>query len=135
MPKHYPAGAPTLATEENIARAYKYLANWSGDLGETVPTVEGLAIYLGLHRDTLYARQEFSDILAEIKQLQAHALLNNSLNGKYNPVIAKLLLSSKHGYVEKTAAATENVNTNLNQDVSDLDDDALKAKLAALRQS
>lgn len=99
-----PVGRPTVATPENIKKAEAYLRNW--EEAETtpsgVPTVEQLAWTLGISRESLYAREEFSDILERLKQIQAYLLVNNGLSGDYNSTIAKLILSSKHGYVEKT---------------------------------
>ena len=68
-----------------------------------LPTLEGLAVYLGISRSTLYLWRDtydtFSDIIEELQQVQADRLLNNGLSGDYNPVIAKVLLT-KHGYRE-----------------------------------
>lgn len=70
-----------------------------------LPTIEGLAVYLGIHRDTIYDwesqedKKEFSDIISELRQRQADMLINNGLTGDYSPVIAKVLLT-KHGYRE-----------------------------------
>lgn len=69
-----------------------------------LPTIEGLARYLQIHRSTLYAWQkehpEFSDIIEELQQKQAERLLSNGLSGDYNSTIAKVLLT-KHGYTDK----------------------------------
>lgn len=66
-----------------------------------LPTIEGLAVHLKVNRDTIYDWEtkypEFSDILGELRAIQADRLLNNGLSGDYNPVIAKVLLT-KHGY-------------------------------------
>lgn len=70
-----------------------------------LPTIEGLANYLGLSRETIYdwesqeEKKEFSDIIKELRQMQADMLINNGLTGDYSPVIAKVLLT-KHGYRE-----------------------------------
>lgn len=69
-----------------------------------IPTIEGLASYLKIHRSTLYAWQkehpEFSDIIEQLQQKQADRLLSNGLSGDYNSTIAKVLLT-KHGYTDK----------------------------------
>ena len=69
-----------------------------------LPTVEGLAGYLKVNRDTIYdwckEYKEFSDIIEELKAKQAERLINNGLSGDYNSTIAKVLLT-KHGYVDK----------------------------------
>lgn len=66
-----------------------------------IPTVDGLAICLGVHRDTIneWSRKhpEFRDALDAMQAEQANRLINRGLSGQYNPIITKLVLS-KHGY-------------------------------------
>ena len=68
-----------------------------------LPTIEGLALYLGIHKDTIYEWEkeydEFSDVTNVLRAKQADRLINMGLSGDYNPLIAKVLLS-KHGYKE-----------------------------------
>lgn len=68
-----------------------------------LPTIEGLALYLGTSRSILYewkdSDKEFSDIIDTLQQKQADMLISNGLSGDYNPTIAKVLLT-KHGYRE-----------------------------------
>lgn len=68
-----------------------------------LPTIEGLAVWLGVSRDTIYEwekhHEEFSDILGRLRAEQADKLINNGLSGDYNSTIAKVLLT-KHGYRE-----------------------------------
>lgn len=72
-----------------------------------LPTVAGLARKLGISRSTLYKwadeQDEFSYIVEDLLLEQDDRLVNQGLSGAYNPTIAKLLLSSKHGYVEQSA--------------------------------
>jgi hypothetical protein len=74
-----------------------------------VPTKGGLAVYLNVARETLYAwakeYQEFSDVMEKLGADQEEKLINNGLNGSYNPTIAKVLLT-KHGYREGVDATT-----------------------------
>lgn len=69
-----------------------------------LPTIEGLAIHLGIARSTIYKWKEeyieFSDILEELLAKQAEALISKGLSGEYAPAMAKLLLA-KHGYKEE----------------------------------
>jgi len=69
-----------------------------------LPSIEGLAIYLKVNRDTIYewrkVHEDFSDILDELLSRQAETLLNNGLSGDYNSTIAKLVLA-KHNYVDR----------------------------------
>lgn len=68
-----------------------------------VPTLEGLAFRLGVHKDTIQEwkkeHEEFSVLIARLLAKQAEALVNKGLSGDYNPTIAKVLLT-KHGYRE-----------------------------------
>ena len=115
-------GRPTLYTKELLARAKEYLAGCedteeqelSGisakgtELYRTkvvvnLPTIEGLAYFLEVNRDTIYEWEkehaEFSDIIGDLRAKQAQELINKGLAGTYNPTIAKVLLT-KHGYRE-----------------------------------
>jgi F0F1-type ATP synthase gamma subunit len=69
-----------------------------------LPTIEGLANYLGIHKDTVYDWEnkypEFSDVINVLRNKQVERLINNGLSGDYNSNIAKLLLA-KHGYADK----------------------------------
>lgn len=95
----HPGGRPTVATPDNIEKAEKYLeGGW-----KIVPTVEGMALALGISKESLYARDEFSDVMMRLKAMQGDLLINGGLGNHFNPTISKLLLSSKHGYVEKQA--------------------------------
>lgn len=94
---------PSKVTKQLLARAWEYANGGYEDLGRHIPTVEGLALFLDLTRETLYTRSEFSDILARVKAVQAELLVNHALDNTYNANFAKFLLSAKHDYVEKTA--------------------------------
>jgi hypothetical protein len=113
-----PVGRPTKLTPALIKQAKKFVADRRADR-MLLPTVEGLALELGISRETVYAwceagtlkggdnadpdplQIEFSDIVRDLQAAQGEKLMQYSLAGKYNPTIAKLILSGKHGYVEK----------------------------------
>lgn len=71
-----------------------------------LPKIEGFARYIDVHKDTLieWAKENdvFSVALDKIRTEQHNRLVDETLAGNYNPVIAKLMLSSNHGYREKT---------------------------------
>ena len=95
---------PTKYSKEIVEKAYDYIDTYA-DSGDMIPSIEGLAIRLDLHRDTLYdwARQEskeFSDILGKILQKQQFVLINNGLSNTFNSAITKLVLG-KHGFHDK----------------------------------
>lgn len=85
-------------------------------LSVNLPSIAGLAVYLGVNRDTVYAWRdkdltasteeekslflEFSDILGDILTEQEKRLVNGGISGTYNPMITKLALG-KHGYADK----------------------------------
>lgn len=110
-----PGGRPTIYSDEMVRKARLYVKGGfkhpeePGEDPEVIPTVEGLAYLLGISIDTCYTwakeegKEEFSDVLAELKKKQARILLSGGLAGGYSPVISKLLLVSKHGYEDKKA--------------------------------
>ena len=116
-------GRPTKYNEEILAKAYEYLDSREDQTesivsGESskgfttfklkvtvkLPTIEGLSVYLGIHKDTVFEwekiHEEFSDFLNVLRGKQAERLIDNGLSGDYNPIIAKMLLS-KHGYADR----------------------------------
>lgn len=114
---------PTILTKELKERARLYIEECEDEEDEyhktrgeksdsydrlvkvKLPTVEGLALFLGVARSTLYewkeSDEEFSDIIDILLQKQADTLINKGLSGDYNPTIAKVLLT-KHGYRDGT---------------------------------
>lgn len=123
-----PAGRPPIWDDQIIEKVKAYLEScvdsneqiitgesekftkYENKLKVKLPTIEGLAVYLGISRETVYAWEReyplFSDIIGELRSKQAEALINNGLSGAYNPTIAKVLLS-KHGYKEATENETD----------------------------
>ena len=95
-------GRPTKYSPQIIEEINKYL-EYAIPGNMEIPTVEGIALRLGISKDTLYewakVHPEFSDIMEELSSKQADRLMNNGLAGTYNPTIAKVLLT-KHGYRE-----------------------------------
>lgn len=117
-----PVGRPTKYNDNILEKAEQYLlecvdtteqvvtgesekfTSYKEKIKVNLPTIEGLAVYLNIHRDTLYQWEKehpaFSDIIERLRGSQIKSLVNNGLSGDYNPTIAKVLLS-KHGYSEK----------------------------------
>ena len=95
---------PTKWSEEIEEKATRYIIDYQM-YGDMIPSIEGMAEHLELHRDTLYAWAKdkdkgFSDILGRCMQVQAKTLVNNGLNNTFNSAITKLVLG-KHGYHDK----------------------------------
>ena len=116
-------GRPTKYSDSYVKKTKEYIDSCNDELVQVVsgesekftafkekvrvnlPTIEGLAIYLKLHKDTIYEWEkkykQFSDVINILRAKQVERLINNGLSGDYNPIIAKVLLS-KQGYSEKT---------------------------------
>ncbi len=117
-----PAGRPTEYNAKILVKANEYLSScedeeiqqlvgmsqkgtelYKNKVKVMLPTIEGLALHIGISRETVYDWEdkytEFSDIIKDLRAKQAVSLINNGLSGDYNPTIAKVLLT-KHGYRE-----------------------------------
>lgn len=118
------AGRPTKLTEDIVKEAREYLDETAKFGGMMLPTIEGLALRLKTHRETITnweskgaldeaedIEQEFFDIVKELRTSQAEKLVQYGLTNKYNAMIAKLILS-KHGYVEE-----KKVEQTINEDL------------------
>lgn len=114
-------GRPIEYNQSYIAKAKEYLDScideevkvvkqssdkyemYDNKLKVKLPTKGGLAVYLGVARETLYdwasKYDEFSDVMEQLGAIQEERLINNGISGDYNPTIAKVLLT-KHGYRE-----------------------------------
>lgn len=117
MADKHPGGRPSEYGDYRLTQAQDYLKCFSNPAAvmpfdEVVPTVEGMAYYLRVGRATLYrwaeAHEEFRDTLDELKELQAILLQSKGLQGKFAPVITKLMLSANHGMAEKQENKNEN---------------------------
>jgi len=106
-----PIGRPTKYDPSFIDKAIEYLKTCGGH-NMKLPTLEGFALYLHVHRDTLYEwakkYKEFSDTVKDIEQLQKEQLVNDGIYGgkEVNATIVKLLLQSNHGMKERTDTTT-----------------------------
>jgi len=99
-----PAGRPSEYSQEIVDKAKHYIENYE-EFGDAVPSVVGMCRAINRGKSTIYDwakddDKEFSDILAQINELQELVTFNKSLTGEYNATIAKLLLG-KHGYHDK----------------------------------
>jgi hypothetical protein len=96
-------GRPTKLTPEIIAKAQEYIDGGYKD-DELVPTIAGLAVYIGIRKSTIYEwgkeNSNFSDFLDAVMAKQEKFLLKGGMAGEYNSTITKLMLT-KHGYSDK----------------------------------
>lgn len=124
------AGRPTDYSEALLKKAREYLSNRPED--EVVPSIEGLADYIGVTRTTIYdwesqeEKAEFSYIVEQVRHKQAKELINKGLEGKFNPTMSKVILT-KHGYTDKSEL---DVTTKGDKVKSDIDLDTFATKLA-----
>lgn len=99
-----PIGRPSSLTQEHIDAGKYYLVQGYLDKSEVVPSVAGLACFLGKGRRQIYdwgaQNGEFLHILEGIKVAQENILITGGLRGEFNPTITKLMLT-KHGYSDK----------------------------------
>lgn len=102
-------GCPSKLTNELIAKAKEYLyGGYKENECQVIPSIAGLACYLGIARSTVYEYgkqdsdlgREFSDTLDGIMAFQEMKLINSGLTGDFNATITKLMLAN-HGYSEK----------------------------------
>ncbi len=96
------ARRPSGYCEEVQAKCDKYMTACP----DAIPSIVGLAIYVGVVTKTLYnwseneQNVELLHTLSAIKDAQHHKALNGSIVGDLNPVISKLVLAN-HGYSDK----------------------------------
>lgn len=126
--KVHPGGRPTKYNKDVVKKTYEYINecediyyNYQKGFGATntferrvsaqFPTREGLALRLGIHTDTLVEWDkkypELSVALDALDQKQKEMIIRGSINGDYNPMIAKLVLSANHGMKERTDVTSD----------------------------
>lgn len=96
-------GRPDKINKAYVDRANEWLDKrlWEQD-NRVVPTVEGLARYLGIARVQMYEAPELKYTLERLQTLQSEMVISGGLDNTFNASIAKLILSAKHGYVERS---------------------------------
>lgn len=121
------AGRPTKYTDDMPQRVLEWLKSKQDEvkfngsvptLTVKLPTMEGLASHLDVNKTTLYEWEKdharFSNALDRVRTEQHDRLISSGLSGAYNSTIAKLVLSSNHGYTDKKEVKTD-MNLNLNE--------------------
>ena len=99
------SGNPIKYTPDVVDKSLEYLQKWES-LGDKVPSVIGLAVYLGRSRSTLYkwkeeeGKEEFKEIMELINTHQERTAWNKGLSGDFNARLTVLLLQN-HGYSER----------------------------------
>lgn len=99
---------PTKYNKEILEKAKEYLFKYE-DLGQVIPTIDGLSLHLDIDDDTIVewckddGKKEFSATVKAIKKTQKQVLINKGLDNKFNAKITQLLLGANHGTIEKVA--------------------------------
>lgn len=121
-------GRPSLYTQEIQDKADDYILKFiennpsNDENSETIMSVEGLCIYLGIGQSTAYdwskeeGKEAFSDTLKEIKLRQKNQLVNKSLKNIVNPMISKTLLAVNHDVNEKQIIEQTNIYDNMTEE-------------------
>lgn len=135
-PTKYRENYPQMVLDWLDKRKDSYTTTPDGkeELRVDIPLIEELEVLFKISKDTLYkwvkAYPKFSDSLREVKNEQLRRLANNSLSGKYNNQIARLILSTNHGYHEKVKEEKEvNINYNPIDYMSQLKDGVIEAEI------
>lgn len=101
-----PIGRPSLYTPELMAKAQEYVDGAWEEGGEVTPTLAGLALHLGVNKDTIQAwkkdpeKAEFSVLAGTVMLKQERMLFAGGLKNDFNASIVKLALT-KHGYTDR----------------------------------
>jgi len=99
-------GRPSKYGDSVLKKARNYLKTYDKD-GDVIPTIEGLAVRLGVVTKTVYnwcekkENKELLHTVDEISEKQKLILLNSGLKGDFNSNITKLCLHN-HGMSDKT---------------------------------
>lgn len=102
-----PFGRPTKYNEAMQKKADLYAnGEWKKQEYDTIPTIEGLASYLGVACSTvkLWAKKHpnFSASANKIAELQKRVLLSGGLSKEFDSGVTRLLLSANHDIIPQT---------------------------------
>lgn len=104
MENKNPVGRPSKYTPELLEQANYYLVGGWKAIGDTIPSLAGLACYVGVSRETINVwsneKPDFSDITKGLLAMQERELLNRGLLKEFDSGLSRLMLG-KHGYNEK----------------------------------
>ena len=108
-------GRPSLLNEALLEKAKFYLIEGYKEVESIVPSVAGLACYLGVGKTAVYEwakesqdpiRIEFANTLEAVLTKQEVMLVNGGLSGGFNPTITKLMMAN-HGYSDSVKSQVD----------------------------
>jgi hypothetical protein len=100
-------GRPPKYGPKLLEAAREYLKEWKDDDEQALPTIAGLALHIGVARETCHVwakdedKAEFSHIYRDLMAQQNFVLANKGITGEFNSTITKLMLT-KHGLSDKS---------------------------------
>lgn len=130
-------GRPTLYNDQLQKLADEYVDNWNLYLEikskddpskvthvvNSIPSIVGLALHLGVHRDSIYnwakIHEKFIYTLERIKQKQEMFLIHHGLTKGYDSGFAKFLSINVTDYKDKVEVSSTNKNIEINIDTND----------------
>ena len=101
-----PGGRPPKYGPKLLEKAQEYLDAWKKDDEQAIPTIAGLALHIGVARETCHVwakdpeKDQFSHIYRDLMAQQNFVLANKGITGEFNSTITKLMLT-KHGLSDK----------------------------------
>ena len=106
IPRNQGGRQPSVNLDEVTAKVREYIATGYEAAGHLIPSLAGLCDTMDITKSMLYVweseRPDLAEALAKLKQRQELVLINNGLSGKFNNAICKLMLTTNHGYSDKT---------------------------------
>lgn len=109
-----PGGRPSKYTDELIQNFERYLEE--DGCSDPVPSIAGLALHLGISRETCYAwaadedKAEFAELMERLLAQQERALISGGLLNVFNANITKMMLT-KHGYTDRQETTLTGANS------------------------
>jgi len=114
---------------EEFGDLQKEKKTYKKKVNTTFPTIEGLALYIGVNNKTIldWAKvyPEFSGAIDTLMKKQKKQLIDGVNSGIYHAGIANLILSHNFGMAIKT----ENLNKNIDEDIDKLSDEELEKQI------
>lgn len=106
--------------QEGIQNYLLYISDYNAAGVPLIPDVEGLAMFLGVNRSTLYEWQtsrpgEFSDTLKRTLNAIAAAKKQLALMGKIPPLVFATDFNNNHGYTQAAQKIDLNVGKQMEQ--------------------
>ena len=117
--KHRGGRPPVFATVEELQAAiddyWNYLIEANRMKCVLIPDVEGLALYIGVSRETLNQwernRSEFSDVIKTAKTAIAATKKQMGYHGNLPPVVLAMDMNNNHGYVAPQQKVAVDIRT------------------------